>query len=200
MTWRQAANRPIEKSDILPMADYAKVRDERRRQIAEVKRPRRVAVGPDVTLYFENFATMLHQVHEMLFVEKGGDEQLADELRAYNPLIPDGSNLVATLMIEIPDAARRRRALRQLAGIEDTVKLTIGEDVMPARADDDIERTTADGKTSSVHFLRFNLDRAQIDRFRDEAVPVTLGIEHPAYRHATVLSGETRRSLGADFA
>lgn len=194
------ANRPIDKSDILPMDAYAAVRDDRRRQIAEVKKPRRIAVGPDVTLYFENFATMLHQVHEMLFVEKGGDEQLIDELAAYNPLIPDGSNLVATLMIEIPDASRRRRVLRQLTGIEGTVTLRIGDDSVLARADEDIERTTADGKTSSVHFLRFILDRAQIERFRDESIAVSLAIEHPAYRHATLLSEDTRRSLSADFA
>lgn len=194
------ANRPIDKSDILPMDAYAAVRDDRRRQIAEVKKPRRIAVGPDVTLYFENFATMLHQVHEMLFVEKGGDEQLIDELAAYNPLIPDGSNLVATLMIEIPDASRRRRVLRQLTGIEGTVTLRIGDDSVLARADEDIERTTADGKTSSVHFLRFILDRAQIERFRDESIAVSLAIEHPAYRHATLLSEDTRRSLSVDFA
>ena len=200
MDWTTTTNRPIEKADILPMEDYGRLRDQRRRDIAEVKKPRRVAIGPDVTLYFENFATMLHQVHEMLFVEKGGDEQLADELAAYNPLIPDGANLVATLMIEIPDAARRKRVLKQLVGIESAVAITIGEDVVPALADDDVERTTADGKTSSVHFLRFHFSSERIARFRDPAVPVAIRVEHPAYRHATTLSEATRRSLAADFA
>jgi hypothetical protein len=113
--------RKIEPSDIIATAEYAKLRADRRRQIAEVKKNRRLEVGPFATFYFESFDTMLHQVHEMLFIEKGGAEQLPDELAAYNPLIPTGSELVATVMFEIDDPLRRARVLGMLGGVEHKV-------------------------------------------------------------------------------
>ncbi|MFO1145211.1 MAG: DUF3501 family protein [Rhodospirillales bacterium] len=148
------------------MAEYARVRDERRRAIAEMKKNRRLHVGPDITFYFENRATMLHQVHEMLAVEKGGEAQIEDELRAYNPLIPRGRELVATMMIEIDDAPRRDRVLRQLGGIEKTAAIEIGGKTIAAVPETDIERTTPDGKTSSVHFVRFPFTDAEVAAFR----------------------------------
>src|SRR6185437_1915776 len=99
--------RRITRADIMPLADYTRERAERRRRITEVKRKRRVAVGPFATFYFENYETMWQQIHEMLYIEKGGEEQIEDELRAYNPLIPQGNELVATVMFEIDDAVRR---------------------------------------------------------------------------------------------
>ncbi len=194
------AKTEITRADLMPMADYGRVRDDRRRQMATMKRPRRVAVGPDAAFYFENYDTMLHQVHEMLFVEQGGEAQIEDELRAYNPLIPDGRTLVATFMIEIDNPVRRAKVLRELAGIETHISFVIGEMRVGAVSDDDAERTTADGKTSSVHFIRFPFKPEQIEAFRADGARVLLAIEHPNYSHMAALSDETRRSLSEDFA
>lgn len=190
----------IDRADILPMAEYARVRDDRRRVIAEMKKHRRVHVGPDITFYFENRATMLHQVHEMLAVEKGGEEQIEDELRAYNPLIPRGRELVATMMIEIDDAPRRDRVLRQLGGIEKTAVIEIGGETITAVPETDIERTTPDGKTSSVHFVRFPFTDAQVAAFRSDGARVVLGFSHPHYQHMTAIAGPVRTALAEDFA
>ncbi len=194
------AKTEITRADLMPMAEYGRVRDDRRRQMATMKRPRRVSVGPDAAFYFENYDTMLHQVHEMLFVEQGGEAQIEDELRAYNPLIPDGQTLVATFMIEIDNPVRRAKVLRELAGIENHISLVIGEMRVRAVSDDDAERTTADGKTSSVHFIRFSFTPEQIEAFRADSARILLAIEHPNYSHMATLSDETRRSLSEDFA
>ena len=189
----------IERSDIMPLQDYARVRDDRRRAIARLKKNRRVHVGPDATLYFENRETMLHQVHEMLAVEKGGEEQIENELRAYNPLIPRGRELVATMMIEIDDAVRRDAVLRQLGGIDKTVTMTIGDEVITAIPESDIERTTPDGKASSVHFLRFPFSEAQVAAFRNPGERAVLGFSHPAYGHMALLPEAVRAALAEDF-
>lgn len=189
----------IQPSDIMPMPEYARVRDSRRRAIAQMKKNRRVHVGPDITFYFENRETILHQVHEMLAVEKGGEEQIADELRAYNPLIPRGRELVATMMIEIDDAVRRDRILRQLGGVEKTITLLIAGNAVPAEPESDIDRTTADGKTSSVHFLRFELSSEQIAAFRSAGTRIVLGISHPGYDHMAALPEAVRAELATDF-
>lgn len=193
------AQRLITPDDILPMAEYAAVRATRRQEITQLKRARRLSVGPDITFYFENFATMLHQVHEMLHIEKGGDAQLADELEAYNPLVPDGRHLIATMMIEIDDPGRRGRMLRELGGIEKTISLSFGGAVVRAEPTDDEERTTADGKTSSVHFFRFPFTPAQIDTFRQPGTRVILAVTHPRYDHMAALPEAMRQSLAADF-
>lgn len=190
---------PIQHSDIMPMQEYARVRDDRRRAMAQLKKTRRVHVGPDVTFYFENRDTMLHQVHEMLAVEKGGAEQVEDELRAYNPLIPRGSELVATMMIEIDDAPRRESVLRQLGGIDKAIVLTIGGESIAAVPESDVERTTPDGKTSSVHFVRFPFTAAQVAAFRDPQARVVLGFSHPAYGHMTAIQDVVRAALSDDF-
>lgn len=193
------ARTEITRADIMPMEEYGKIRDDRRRSISAMKRARRVAVGPDTTFYFENYDTMLHQVHEMLYVEQGGDAQIEDELSAYNPLIPRGDALVATFMIEVDNPVRRAKVLRELAGVEEHIAMIIGEERVAAVADDDAERTTADGKTSSVHFLRFPFTQAGIEAFRTERARVILAVEHPNYTHMAVLSDDTRRALAADF-
>lgn len=192
--------RLITREDILPLAEYVRVRDHRRREISAVKQNRRVAVGPDVTFYFECFATMLHQVQEMLYIEKGGDEQLADELRAYNPLIPNGTDLVATMMIEIEDATRRARVLGQLGGIENTITIAVGGETIRAVPEEDQERTTADGKTSSVHFLKFPFTPAAIAAFCSPGARAVLGIAHTNYDHMAALPEPVRAALAADFA
>lgn len=186
-------------ADIMSMEDYAEVRRERRRAVREMKKLRRVAVGPDATFYFENYATMWHQVHEMLFIERGGADQVADELAAYNPLIPKGSELVATLMFEIDDADRRGRFLAGLGGVEKTVTLTVADRVIAALAEDDVERTTAGGKASSIHFLRFPFTPAGIAAFRQAGTRAALAIGHRAYGHMAVIPEEVREALAGDF-
>ena len=194
-----ATKTEITRADILPMDDYGKMRDDRRRSMSAMKRARRVPVGPDTTFYFENYDTMLHQVHEMLYVEQGGEAQIEDELRAYNPLIPRGDALVATFMIEIDNPGRRARVLRELAGIENHIAIIIGEQRVEAVSDDDAERTTPDGKTSSVHFLRFPFTPEQVKAFKNDGARAILAVEHPNYTHMAVLTDETRTSLAADF-
>ena len=181
------------------MQEYARVRDARRRAIAEMKKNRRVHVGPDITFYFENRETMLHQVHEMLAVEKGGENQIEDELRAYNPLIPRGCELVATMMIEIDDALRRDRVLRQLGGVEKTVKLSIDGETIVAQPETDVERTSPDGKTSSLHFLRFPFTEAQIAAFRDVNARIVLAVTHSSYDHMAAIPEPVRAALAGDF-
>jgi hypothetical protein len=189
----------ISPADILPMADYAKVRAERRRLIARAKDVRRVSVGPDTTFYFENYATMLHQVHEMLFVEKGGADQIPGEIAAYDPLVPKGANLSATFMIEIEDPVRRLAVLKTLAGIENTIALAFAGETVKAVAHDDAERTTEDGKTSSVHFFAFPFTKTQIEKFRQARTEVVLAVRHPHYAHMAILSEATRAELAKDF-
>jgi Protein of unknown function (DUF3501) len=159
-----------------------------------------VHVGPDVTFYFENFETMLHQVHEMLVVEKGGEAQIEDELRAYNPLMPTGRELVATMMIEIDDPRRRDRVLRELGGIENAVALTVDGETIAAVPERDVERTTKDGKTSSVHFLKFPFTDAQVAAFRADGARVVLALSHPKYGRMAAVPESVRASLAQDFA
>jgi hypothetical protein len=195
-----AAVRKIERGDILPPQVYAAERKERRAAMMPVKRARRIEVGPYCTFYFENYDTMWLQVHEMLHVEKGGDAQIDDELRAYNPLIPQGRDLVATVMFEIDDPVRRNAALLKLTGVEETMFFEVGGERVASDPEHDVDRTAPDGKTSSVHFLHFRFTPAQIAKFRDPSVPVILGVDHPAYAHMTRLSPETRAMLAKDFA
>ncbi len=197
---RTAAKREIARADIMAMADYALVRKERRAALLPEKGRRRVSVGPYATFHFESYATMWFQVHEMLYIERGGEAQIADELEAYNPLIPKGDELVATLMFEIEDAGLRARELARLGGVETKVHFDLAGERVRAVPETDVERTKADGKTSSVHFLHFPFTPAQIARFRTPDVPVILGISHPDYGHMAILAPETRAALAADFA
>ncbi|MGE0665415.1 MAG: DUF3501 family protein [Sphingomonadales bacterium] len=190
----------ITRADIMPMGEYARLRKEKRTELVAKKKHRRVEVGPYATFYFESYDTMWAQVHEMLFIEKGGEEQIAEELAAYNPLIPQGDELICTMMFEIDDEHRRRRILGRLGGVEETVTITVGDgDMVPGVSEDDVDRTTAAGKTSSVHFLHFKFTPAQIAAFRDLSRPVILGISHEGYQHMAMLSPDTRKALGADF-
>ncbi|MBI5012822.1 MAG: DUF3501 family protein [Methylocystis sp.] len=187
-------------ADILPWAEYAKERAEHRKRLTAIKRNRRVEVGPYVTFYFENFDTMWIQVQEMLHIEKGGAAQLADELAAYNPLIPKGKELVATFMIEIDDALRRARVLAQLGGVEETASIEVGGQRVVGKAEQDQDRTTAEGKASSVQFVHFPFTDAQIAKFKEPNTRVILGLSHPNYSHMAVLSEATRAALVGDFA
>src|SRR5579871_4977364 len=194
------AQRKITPQDLLSIADYESRRKALKQNLIPMKRQRRIEVGPFATFYFENYATMWLQVQEMLRIEKGGNEQIAGELEAYNPLIPQGDELIATLMLEIEDATRRHNTLLTLGGIEESVFLEIGSDAVHATPTEYDERTTPDGKTSSVHWLRFKLTPEQIARFRDRSEKVVLGVSHRNYGHMAVLSAETRAALAKDFA
>lgn len=193
------AKTEITRADILPIDEYGRRRAELRRRQVEQRRDRRLPVGPYAMLYFENFDTMLAQVHEMLFIERGGDEQLVHELEVYNPLVPKGRELVATLMFEIEDEGRRRTVLGALGGVERTVALLIGDDRIAAVPEDDVERTTAEGKTSSVHFLHFPFTDRQVAAFRDGGTKVAVAIEHANYGHAAIVPEAARRVLAGDF-
>lgn len=189
----------ITKDDILPFADYVARRDVLRQEIVALKKPRRVEIGPVASFYFENFATMRQQIQEMLYIEKGGDAQLQDELAAYNPLVPQGDELTATLMFEIDDAVRRARLLRQLTHVERAAYIEIDGDKTYARPEEEVDRTADDGKTSSVHFLHFAFSRAQIAAFRTANAAIVLGFTHEHYAHMAVLSEATRQALALDF-
>jgi len=193
-----AAQRKIVESDILSDADYRARRRELRDRAIAMKKNRRVEVGPFATFYFESYQTMWLQVHEMLRIEKGGAEQIAGELEAYNPLIPQGSELIATLMLEIEDAARRDRTLRTLGDIEESAFLDLGGERIKGRPTEYEDRTTPQGKTSSVHWLRFVLTPAQIAKFK--SAQVVLGFTHPNYSHMAVIPPAVRDELARDFA
>ena len=191
--------RTITETDILPLAEWAKIRKDHRKALSERKRNRRVAIGPHAVLLFENWDTMWYQVQEMLWIEKGGAEQLPDELAAYNPLIPQGSELVVTLMFGISDEAKRRLILAQLGGVEETISISIAGERVKAIAEEDLDRTTADGKTSSVHFLHFPFTADQIAAFRSGG-DILVRIDHPNYGHAAIMGDVVRAELAGDFA
>lgn len=186
-------------ADILPWAEYAKDRAEHRRRITAIKRHRRIEVGPYVTFYFESFDTMWLQVQEMLHIEKGGAAQLVDELAAYNPLIPKGRELVATFMIEIDDPLRRARVLAQLGGVEETAFIEVAGERIVAQPEADQDRTSAEGKASSVQFVHFTFTDAQAKAFSEPNARVIIGLSHPSYNHMAVMSEATRLSLAEDL-
>lgn len=195
-----AMKKEITRSDILPYETYAAERKARRASITQLKKARRIAVGPYATFYFENYDTMFQQIHEMLHIERGGEDQIADELAAYNPLIPKGRELVATLMFEINDPALRDRELRRLTHVENEIYVDVGGQRIKAEPDGDVERTREDGKTSSVHFLHFQFTPDQVALFRDVAVPAMITITHEHYGHMAMIPKESRLALSRDFA
>lgn len=195
-----AQQRTVTRDEIMPDAEFAKVRKERRAALLPVKRLRRLELGPICTFYFESFETMLFQIQEMLLTEKGGEAQIEDELAAYNPLIPQGSELVATVMFEIEDPVRRANTLARLGGVEDRFFLQVGADKVSGVAEGDVERTREDGKTSSVHFVRFALNAGQKAAIGDPAIPVMIGCDHPEYSHLAGVPAASRAELCRDFA
>ena len=191
--------REIQKSDIMPLDVYIKDRKELRKNIVNFKKNRRVALGPYATFYFESYETMLAQVQEMLYIEKGGDEQLHDELIAYNPLIPNGKELTATLMFEIDNPISRAAFLGKVGGIEEMVFMKLNGETIKAVPEEDVDRTSAEGKASSVQFIHFNFTDEQIQKFKSNDVNIELGMDHKEYSHTTKLSKENIDSLSADF-
>ena len=192
-------NKVVEKKDLLAPDIYEKNRKQIRKELVEFKKTRRVALGPYATFYFENFETMLGQIQEMLHIEKGGDNQLKDELEAYNPLIPKGKELVATLMFEIDNPITRADFLGKVGGIEQYVYIKIKKEKITAIAEKDLDRTSSEGKASSVQFLHFIFSEEQIKNFKEIANEVILGINHDLYNHTTIIQKETKVSLIKDF-
>ena len=191
--------REIQKEDIMPLDVYTEKRLELRKSIVDYKKNRRVALGPYATFYFESYETMLAQVQEMLYIEKGGDEQLQDELTAYNPLIPNGKELTATLMFEIDNPISRAAFLGKVGGIEETVFMKINGEKIKAVPEEDVDRTSSEGKASSVQFIHFNFTDDQIEKFQSNSSEIELGIDHKEYSHSTKLSKENIDSLSTDF-
>tara|TARA_B110000014_G_C19977801_1_gene506282 strand:+ start:321 stop:914 length:594 start_codon:yes stop_codon:yes gene_type:complete len=193
------ANKIIEKKDLVPYDVYEKNRKKIRKELVEFKKNRRVPLGPHATFYFENFDTMLAQIQEMLHIEKGGDEQLKDELSAYNPLIPKGNELVTTLMFEIDNPEIRADFLGKVGGIEEKVFIQIANEKINGNPEKDIDRTSEEGKASSVQFLHFKFSDVQIDKFKNSENSVIIGINHNLYDYTIKISDQIRNELAKDF-
>ena len=191
--------RKIEKKDLIPADVYAESRKQIRKDLVVFKANRRVALGPYATFYFESFETMVAQVQEMLYIEKGGDEQLKDELIAYNPLVPNGKELTATLMFEIDNPVSRGAFLGKVGGIEEKIFMKIDDEIIKAVPEDDVDRTSTEGKASSVQFIHFKFNEDQIKKFKSNSVNIELGIDHKEYNHTTKLTEYNIKSLSADF-
>ena len=189
----------IEKEDLMPAEVYAEKRKTIRKNLVEYKVHRRIALGPYATFYFESFETMVAQVQEMLHIEKGGDEQLKDELIAYNPLVPNGKELTATLMFEIDNPVSRGAFLGKVGGIEKKIFMKIDNETVKAVPENDVDRTSVEGKASSVQFIHFKFNDDQIIKFKSGNVSIELGIDHKEYMHTTKLTEDNVKSLSADF-
>ncbi len=189
----------ITRADILPLEEFAKIRKEKRQALVGIKKNRRIEVGPVATFYFENYDTMWWQIHEMLFIEKGGEDQIPDELSAYNPLIPKGRELVCTIMFEVDEPVRRANFLAKLGGVEDTVFLEFAGESVAGVPEADLDRTSAEGKASSVQFIHFPFTDAQVAKFREKGTQVVIGFRHPQYAHMAIMPETVREALATDF-
>ena len=189
----------IDEDDVINIDKYIKERSKIKKEISEIKKFRRIPVGPYATFYFECYDTMIYQVQEMLYIERGGIEQMKDELKAYNPLVPKGKELVATLMFEIDNEVKRKEFLTSVGGIEEQTFVQIGEHKIMSRPEQDTERTSEDGKASSVHFLHFDFTEDIIKEFVKEESTVLLGFNHKNYKHFSELSSEVKGELKRDF-
>ena len=190
----------IKETDVIDIDKYIIERSKIKKDISEIKKYRRIAVGPFATFYFECFDTMIYQVQEMLYIERGGVEQMKDELEAYNPLVPKGKELVATLMFEIDNEVKRKDFLNSIGGIENKIFIEINGKKIKSRPEQDTDRTTEDGKASSVHFLHFDFLDEEIKNFKDENSRVLIGFDHENYMHFSELSVNSKKELSNDFA
>ena len=191
--------REVTKNDIIPKELYSKNRRQLRKDLIEFKKHRRVPLGPYATFYFECYETMLAQIQEMLYIEKGGDDQLQDELKAYNPLIPKGKELVATLMFEIDNPVSRTAFLNKVGEIEKKIYMKVGSEKIKSVPEQDLDRTSDEGKASSVQFVHFDFTEEQIKKFKDNNFEITIGIDHKEYSHFTKIPENTRMALSNDF-
>jgi hypothetical protein len=195
----QALKQQITRNDLMSLEQYAEQRDTFRQQVLAHKKHRQVALGPNATLYFEDRLTLLYQIQEMLRIEKVFEaDGINEELEAYNPMVPDGSNFKATFMIEYTDPVVRAAQLEKMVGIEDLVWMQVGEhDKIWSIADEDLGRST-DTKTSAVHFLRFELSEALAAELKAGA-EWHIGVQHSVYSYDFAITDETRVSLLNDL-
>jgi len=191
--------REVTKADLIPADEYAKNRKAYRKEIVSYKKDRRISLGPYANFYFESYETMKAQIQEMLHIEKGGDEQLKDELAAYNPLIPNGKELVATLMFEIDNPLSRAEFLNKVGGIEEKVFLKISGEIINSIPEKDVDRTSAEGKASSVQFIHFKFTEAQVEKFKNFSNEVIIGVDHEMYAHTAKLTENNKKALALDF-
>ena len=191
--------REVTKADLIPADEYAKNRKAYRKEIVSYKKDRRISLGPYANFYFESYETMKAQIQEMLHIEKGGDEQLKDELVAYNPLIPNGKELVATLMFEIDNPLSRAEFLNKVGGIEEKVFLKISGEIINSIPEKDVDRTSAEGKASSVQFIHFKFTEAQIEKFKNFSNEIIIGVDHEMYAHTVKLTENNKKALALDF-
>ena len=203
-------SRPLTRDDIMDLADYAAGRPQRRTEMIAIKAGRRLSIGPHVTVMFENAATMWHQIHEMLYIEQGVNTgkaadpaalaaQIDDELAAYNPLIPNGNELIATVMFEIENPDRRDALLDQLGGVEHAMSLSFASETVTGITEGDTPRTNAAGRASSIHFIHFPFTPEQKTLFATAGTKTTFSIAHPAYAHAAQIPEPVRAILSTDF-
>lgn len=189
----------ITAEDILPLDQYELIRADKKQEAILRKKLTSLAVGPNATALFESWDSMWLQIQEMLRIEKGGEEQLADELRAYDPMVPKGSELTATLLFEVEDPVRRDAFLRTIGGVESHIHIQIGSERITARPEGDVERTReSDGKASAVHFIHFDFTAAQVAAWKSGEGQAMLVIDHPAYGHAALFGAESRAYLARE--
>ena len=189
----------IEKSDILSRDEYKSKRKRLREEMVLRKKFRRVDIGPYVTMYFENKDTIIHQINEMVYIEDGGEEQIDDEILAYKSLVPNGQELIATVMIEIDSPIKRAEFLAKMGGFEENISIKIGDQVIKGNAELDGDRTTADGKASSVQFVHFEFEEEAIQIIKNHMENVSISINHPNYKHSSILNIDTVKELVKDF-
>jgi len=192
-------NDTINESDILSRDEYKTQRKTLREKMVLRKRSRRLDIGPYITIYFENRDTILHQINEMVYIENGGKDQIKEEISAYKSLIPNGKELVATLMVEIDSPVKRADFLGKMGGFEENLDLTINNIVIKGNPESDVERTTAEGKASSVQFVHFEFDDDAINEFKNTNQDIIITINHNNYKHSTIMSKETKDELSKDF-
>ena len=191
--------RTITADDILPIDQYDLIRADKKAEAIERKRLTRISVGPSATVLFENWDSMWLQIQEMLRIEKGGEGQLADELAAYDPMVPKGCELTATVLFEVADPVQRDRFLRTIGGVENHVAIHVGDHVIRARPEGDIERTReSDNKASAVHFFHFDFTAEAIEAWKSGDGAAMVVIDHPAYGHAAMISAATREFLARE--
>jgi len=191
--------RIISLDDIISNEEYGNIRSSKRREMIEFKKFRRIDVGPVASLYFESKDTMIYQIQEMAYVEKITREELDEELASYNPLVPNGRELTATMMIEIDDPLRRKNFLSRLGGVEEKVKIVIGDMEIYADYEKDVDRTTSAGKASAVHFLHFKFNDELVEAFNNKENIIQIGIDHEAYGHLSIVSDRVREELAKEF-
>lgn len=191
--------RTITAQDILPLDQYELIRKDKKQEAIERKKLTRLNVGPHALVLFENWDSMWLQIQEMLRIEKGGEEQLADELTAYDPMVPKGSELTATVLFEVEDPARRDAFLRTIGGVENHIAIQVGPHLVRARPEGDTERTReSDNKASAVHFFHFDFTPEAIEAWKSADTSAMLVIDHPNYGHAAVIGPETRAFLARE--